>query len=161
MDRMERERLNKRIYESEVEGRRRGRPSWSWRDGMEKYLNESSGVRKKILRVHCKYTHSPLQCGRDAWQRWVRRRAQSPAAGAGGAGVAASGANRRTNGEGCLPSGTPEDVARTSGGSALKRERESSYVDTITLSVRWLCIGRLDSNVSWITVIFVVSKPGN
>ncbi|MCP3679428.1 MAG: hypothetical protein GY782_03855 [Gammaproteobacteria bacterium] len=41
VERMESERLTKRVYASEVEGTRgRGRPRFRWRDGVGKYLRE-------------------------------------------------------------------------------------------------------------------------
>ncbi len=41
VERMESERLTKRVYASEVEGvRGRGRPRFRWRDGILRYLRE-------------------------------------------------------------------------------------------------------------------------
>ena len=42
VERMESERLTKRVYESEVEGQRgRGRPRTRWIDGVERYMSEN------------------------------------------------------------------------------------------------------------------------
>ena len=64
MERMESERMTKRVYESEVEGQRgRGRPNMRWKDGVRKYMNEGGAGWGEGRR---------LTGDRGAWGRFVR-----------------------------------------------------------------------------------------